>query len=398
MLRMMSVACLGLIVILNGVSVEAAVSDKHRTKADKAIKAGIAYLRMTQAEDGSWSPKPGPAITGLVVAVMLDQPNIDRNDPTVAKGLKYILSKVNKDGSIQDGILANYNTAICLAALSRIHNDPAIEKVIKNGRDFLKRTQYTGGQDESGDNINEDHAFWGGFGYGKHGRPDGSNTQMSVEAFILTGSQCTDPEIRRAVHFFSSLQGIPENKVHGDKIANDGGAIYATSVNKDNVGIPQSQASPDVSEYVKKHGKFPENTRLRTYGSMTYAMFKTYIYAQLHNPKFNDQGENDPRIKEALKWIGNNYTLEHNPGMPNAVRFQGHFYYLVTFARALDAYGKPMIATKDGKKNWAQDLITKVTSMQRKDGSWINEADRWLEGDPNMVTAYALTALTLARD
>lgn len=399
MLRMMTGVSLVLVFSLITATVGAAVSDQHSKKANASIKKGIAYLRTTQNEDGSWSPKPGPAVTALVVGVMLDQPNIDRNDPSVAKGLKYILSKVAKDGSIQDGILANYNTSICLATLSRIHNDPEIEKVIKNGRAYLKRTQYTGGKDESGDAITEDHAFWGGFGYGKHGRPDGSNTQMTVEAFILTGSQCTDPEIVRATQFFSKLQGIPQNKVNGDKIQNDGGAIYATSQEKDLVGVPESQASPDVKKYVKEHGKLPDDgTKLRTYGSMTYAMFKTYIYAQLHNPKFNEQGENDPRIKEALKWIANNYTLEHNPGMPDAVKFQGHYYYLVTFARALDAYGHDMIETKDGKRNWAQDLITKMTSLQKPNGAWRNEADRWLEGDENMVTAFALTALTLARD
>jgi len=55
-----------------------------------------------------------------------------------------------------------------------------------------------------------------------------------------------------------------------------------------------------------------------------------------------------------------------------------------------------LIDTKDGKKNWAQDLSAKLVSLQKKDGSWTNEADRWLEGDANLITAYALTALTLA--
>jgi squalene-hopene/tetraprenyl-beta-curcumene cyclase len=27
------------------------------------------------------------------------------------------------------------------------------------------------------------------------------------------------------------------------------------------------------------------------------------------------------------------------------------------------------------------------------DGSWVNENPRWMEGDPNLVTAYALLAL-----
>ena len=35
----------------------------------------------------------------------------------------------------------------------------------------------------------------------------------------------------------------------------------------------------------------------------------------------------------------------------------------------------------------------KLASLQQKNGSWINEADRWYEGDPNLVTAYCLIAL-----
>ena len=31
---------------------------------------------------------------------------------------------------------------------------------------------------------------------------------------------------------------------------------------------------------------------------------------------------------------------------------------------------------------------------QRADGSWLNEQDRWMEGDANIVTGYALMALS----
>ena len=34
---------------------------------------------------------------------------------------------------------------------------------------------------------------------------------------------------------------------------------------------------------------------------------------------------------------------------------------------------------------------------QSPDGSWVNPADRFMEGDPNLVTAYALLALSHAR-
>ncbi len=31
------------------------------------------------------------------------------------------------------------------------------------------------------------------------------------------------------------------------------------------------------------------------------------------------------------------------------------------------------------------------------DGSWLNQNNRWLEGDPNLVTGYALLSLAYCR-
>ena len=65
------------------------------------------------------------------------------------------------------------------------------------------------------------------------------------------------------------------------------------------------------------------------------------------------------------------------------------------FAKALDANGERfMVNDKGVKHNWRADLLAELASKQQSDGSWINEADRWYEGDPNLVTSYALLALS----
>ena len=46
---------------------------------------------------------------------------------------------------------------------------------------------------------------------------------------------------------------------------------------------------------------------------------------------------------------------------------------------------------------WRADLIEALARRQRDDGSWVNENNRWLEGDANLVTGYALLALSYAR-
>jgi squalene-hopene/tetraprenyl-beta-curcumene cyclase len=126
-----------------------------------------------------------------------------------------------------------------------------------------------------------------------------------------------------------------------------------------------------------------ENGGLRSYGSMTYAGLKSMIYAGVK--------KDDPRVKAASEWIAKHYTLEENPGMGPS----GLYYYYNTFAKALAALGVDEFTDSDGKKhNWRADIAEKLLTLQKEDGSWANTAPRWMEADPNLVTAYALLALS----
>jgi squalene-hopene/tetraprenyl-beta-curcumene cyclase len=44
-------------------------------------------------------------------------------------------------------------------------------------------------------------------------------------------------------------------------------------------------------------------------------------------------------------------------------------------------------------RNWRDDLVDALASEQRPDGSWRNPVDRWMEGEPEMASIYALLAL-----
>jgi squalene-hopene/tetraprenyl-beta-curcumene cyclase len=130
-------------------------------------------------------------------------------------------------------------------------------------------------------------------------------------------------------------------------------------------------------------GKDEKTGGLRSYGSMTYAGLKSMIYAGVT--------EKDPRVKAALSWIQKHYTVDANPGLDQ----QGIYYYYQTFAKALDASGKNEITDADGKAhNWRHELIEQLAKTQGSNGSWVNKAPRWQEGDPNLATAYALMALS----
>ena len=85
-----------------------------------------------------------------------------------------------------------------------------------------------------------------------------------------------------------------------------------------------------ASQYAGE-GRYAENMpegvarSLRSYGSMTYAGFKSLIYAGLT--------EQDPRVQAAYNWLRTHYTFDRNPGVGQ----QGLFYYYLAMARALRA-------------------------------------------------------------
>jgi squalene-hopene/tetraprenyl-beta-curcumene cyclase len=105
----------------------------------------------------------------------------------------------------------------------------------------------------------------------------------------------------------------------------------------------------------------------------------------------------DPRVKQAVDWIRRHYTLANNPNMPDAQSKEGLYYYYHVFARAMHAWGDEAIQDAAGVPHrWRAELCEKLIAQQRDNGTWVNEADRWFEGNPNLVTAYAVLALQTA--
>lgn len=379
-----------------------ALDGEHDAKARAIIDKAIAYLRTQQDEKtGGWGLRDKgpqfPAITALVVTGMVMDPRIDATDPSVKKGVDFILGFRQPDGGIYDRILPSYNTSISLSALSRI-NTPEAAAAIGPAQDFLRSIQWSEQTKASPDTpsdapafgkVTKDHPYYGGIGYGGESRPDGSNLGMMLEALHDSGLSCDDPAFQRALVFLQRTQ--MDGRVNDMPYAQgsrQGGFIYATSPDKDHVGQGESKAG--MIEETLDNGE--KVSRLRAYGSMTYSGFKSYVYANLKR--------DDPRVRAAFEWICRNYTVDENPG----VGTQGLYYYYLTFARALRAWGDSTIPTEsaDGSpsasRDWANDLIDKLGALQRPDGSFVNATDRWMEGNPALVTAYALIALQEAID
>lgn len=75
------------------------------------------------------------------------------------------------------------------------------------------------------------------------------------------------------------------------------------------------------------------------------------------------------------------------------------YYYYLVVARTLATRGSPLLELSDGRRvDWARELATRLENLQRPTGNWVNADPSWWEGEPILVTSYALIALTLCEE
>jgi squalene-hopene/tetraprenyl-beta-curcumene cyclase len=333
----------------------------------QAVDKAVEYLKSSgQAADGSYSARAGSGVTSVVTAGLLRN-GLSPADPLVARSLKYLEGLVQPDGGIYaPGIpYQNYETALAIMCFAEANADHHYDKIIKKADAYMKKTQW--GESYG---IDKSDPRWGGGGYGRHKRPDLSNTSFLIDALKAAGNGPDDEAMKRALVFVSRCQNLEsENNTTPFAAKNpDGGFYYTPAAGGESMA-----------------GK-TENGGLRSYGSMTYAGLKSMLYAGVN--------ADDPRVKAAVKWAQMHYGLETNPGMGAS----GLYYYYHTFAKALAATGLKTIEDAKGvKHDWRQELAGVLLRQQNANGSWANKDTRWLEGDPNLVTGYALLCLSYCR-
>ena len=385
-----------------------ALDAAHRAKAMNMIAAGSAFLRSTQDKTtGAWSaPTPSaegktqpslPGITALAMMGLSGPGQTDADRAAVAMGIKSLLNFQQKDGGVYDRMLPSYNTSLAVSALARVRpQTPQTKAAVERGVEFLRQLQFGEasnpeiGGSEAPKKVEKDHPFYGGVGYGRSGRPDNSNLMMFMQALQDAGVSPEDEAVKRALVFLERTQMDDRvNSMEFAKGSRQGGFVYATVPDAESVDSKPGQSHAGKIEETLSDGT--KASRLRAYGSMTYAGFKSYLYAQL--PK------SDQRVQSALGWIERNYTVDENPGMGSS----GLYYYYVVFARALAAWGAPTVGMLDaegkptGKSlNWRENLIDKLATLQNEDGSFKSVDARWMENNPDLITAYALIALGAA--
>lgn len=356
-------------------------NESLRQEIQLAYQRGLDFLKKKQnPQTGQWGEAEPVAFTGLILSAFMLHPARKLGDPlpeNLEKGYAFLLKSVQPDGGIYLKARANYNTSLALMAL-------LLNPKLENEQVALRARRFVIGQQNDFDEKGKaDNPVDGGVGYGspKGDRPahaDLSNTHFALEALYHAQALLADK---------------------GDAAKNEPQLNYAAAIEfiQRCQNRPESNDAPWVSRDPKDYGGFvyaPGETRggevklpdgrvaLRSYGSISYAGLLSFIYAGLN--------AEDPRVKAVLQWLSENFTLDENPGLGA----EGMFYYYHTMAKGLAAARVDVLKLKDGRAiDWRAELGRKLLNIQKGDGSWKNDAGRWMESDDVLVTSYTLLAL-----
>lgn len=345
------------------------ISLKNEVQA--AIDKGVAYLKSKQTESGSIGDPAYPALTALAATAIMGNPTVDADQapPEALKAYNFLLSRQKPDGAIFDKALPNYNTALCLSALTMIPGDRYREAAIRARRPLISYQT-----PESSD----DASLVGGIGYGDKPSADMSNTHFALEALHLSKKLLADdPERAKqepqlnydaAIKFITRCQNLSATNDQSwvsDDPKNKGGFVYKPGDSKaGTVDLPNGKKA------------------VRSYASIGYVGLLSFIYA--------DVKADDQRVTAVKKWLAENYSVTENPGMGQ----EGLFYYYHSMAKALGLSRTEEVELPGGKKaNWRLDLARQLFNLQNADGSFSNPNGRWMEKDSDLSTSYATLAL-----
>lgn len=382
-----SIVCTLAAALAAAVSVQGADAPKEQALA--AIAKGAAWLEARQAEDGAWSNPSFPALTALPAWALSAS---GTGTGAVARAAGFVRSCAQPDGGIyvqvpgrRGGALGTYNTAICMTALHFADNAGST-RVIQKAREYVASTQLVGDDGAAGVAAG---ANAGGFGYernARNGYADLNNSAWAIAAMRTTqdveesrpaGEARADIDWDAALAFVDRMQ-VKKGEEDADP-GDEGGFLYKRESGEPPPWVKAADKAPG--------GAKPKRPPLRSYGSITYSGLEAMIFAQV--------GRDDPRVVSAIDYARRHWTLDENPGMGQ----QGLYYYYTIMARALsllDIDVLPAIEEGASGVKWRDELIAKVVSLQKEDGSWANSNNRFWENDPVLCTSYAMLTLEYA--
>ena len=318
---------------------------------DAAINKGVDALVKARGAGDLIGGHPG---TTAMATLAMVTAGVGKDDPRVKPSLDMLATLAKPDGSIFEKEYPVYVTAI--SALS-FQGAGVYPELVAKAQRWLADKQFN-----ENNKVDPSNTSFGGFGYGtdvQSPKADLSNLEFALDA--IKDSQIADKDevMKRAQRFIERCQNRTES--NDQKWAgNDGGFVYQPGASK---------AGETASS-----------------GSMTYAGISSFLYTQAD--------AKDPRVEAALGWVRKNFTVDENPGLGQ----KGFYFHLHMMARALGLLGQRTLTDSEGRAHdWPVELSTKLISLQKPDGTWVNPDGTYWESNPVMGTSRAVLALAHAR-
>ena len=344
-------------------------ADETGTAADLAAKA-VAFLRPRQGADGSWSgDRKEPGITALVVTAMLRSGRVTPDDPAVAKGLAYLERFLGPKGGLSEAPHSVYSTSVALMAFQAANKGGRFDRVIKGGQDFLKATQWDEGEGKGRERpAVRRPGLWRG-----NSRPT-SRTRRS------SSKHCTTPACPPMTRHFKrpwcSYLGARTSRASSTTCRGGQGQRRRFRLH------PDRGEQRDDGQGRQGRGKMQGggDGDLRSSAGMTYAGLKSMIYAGLTQ---DDLGSRPPSNTSASIIRSTKTPDRASEASITTTRRSPRRWH----SRQADA------DRRQGKEhNWRAELVAALAKRQEANGSWVNRDDRFMEGDPNIVTSFGLLA------
>lgn len=318
---------------------------------EKAIEAGIKYLKSQQKPDGSFNGGTGP--TALAV-MALKYTGVKDNDQAVEKAIAYLLKQPCK---------RTYESALIAIAL-QMTNSKGHEKDYRNklqeARDYLVSAQLENGM-WTYNNPNGDVKK-----LGKH--PDKNAKNLDKKADDKPAAKKEQP---------------------GDNSNTQFAVLGLRSIILAGVEVPEDVLQKAHNHYISTQasdGSWGYRGEGKGYGSMTCAGFASiYITNSELNAKNGKGGAMPQQATKTLEWIVKNFSVEENPGRGNS----WHYYYLYSMERAGIITG----LKKFGSYDWHLEGAKFLVFSQNPDGSWQEATEGKRDGGEVITTSFGLLFL-----
>ena len=333
---LLCVLFIALLATNNAPADDGVTADEVRTTIDRACR----YLLREQKEDGSWPERPlyAGGLTPLVTLALLESGHSPDDEP-LQKALKYLESFVPN---------ATYTASIQTLAFCRADPKRYRMQIERNVR-WLEGSQVKEG-DEAGMwaiplTTSPDHT-------------DNSMTHMAMLALYeaeRAGVRASDETWRRGLGAWQRFQNSDGSWGWGPSYPGTGSMTCA--------GIASVLAA---------------TTRLANGDAI--AAGDQIECCRPYEP-------NRP-LERAMKWMGEHFTVNRNPGM----KFW-HSYYLFALERVGRVTGQRLI----GGHDWYREGTEMLVRLQLPTGAWPSDMDEEHLEDPLVATSFSLLFLAKGR-